>query len=315
MIPGRRLHRLAARVCCSATLERIVEPAIADLQKEYAEAATRGTAERVWTLVRGYLAILEVIVMCGFGVSVATDDDRHVIVRTVAWAFALTVLFAVFLMLPPMIIVDGSFSDVFLVGLVPQAVPLAIPLGFTFGIAIGMARRTPTGAVMRAILACAVLGSLLSFATMGWILPGANQAWRESVARTRGISGALTKGAAEMTFSELERHAAIAVAAGDARTAGNYAWSFHIRFALAAASIVLTGLLFATAMRKAMARALVALLACFSYWALLYVGQGLAGTIPAVAGAWLPNVVLAAVALFIASSRSSRLRVQGDVAH
>ena len=38
MMPGRTLHRLAARLCSAKTLERIVEPAIADLQKEYADA-------------------------------------------------------------------------------------------------------------------------------------------------------------------------------------------------------------------------------------------------------------------------------------
>ena len=46
MIPGRVLHRLAARLCCAKTLEHVVEPAIADLQKEYAvrraECVARG---------------------------------------------------------------------------------------------------------------------------------------------------------------------------------------------------------------------------------------------------------------------------------
>ena len=324
MIPGRRLHRLAARICSPATLERIVEPAIADLQKEYADGAETTAVRRVWTLVRGYFAIIEVIVMCAFGASGATDDERHAIVRTIAWAFVLTTMLVAILMLPPMIVVDASFSDVFLAGLIPQSLPLAIPLGLTFGIAVGMARRTPTGAVTRAILMCAVLASLVSFATMGWIMPSANQAWRESVAQTRGITGTLTKGAAEMTFSELDHQTAIAASTGDARTAGSYAWSFHVRFALAVASIVLAGLLFATAMSSVTARVLVALLACFSYWGLLYVGEGLAvyspvaatfaGTLPAVVGAWLPNIVLGAAALIITSSSSSRLRGRNGVA-
>jgi hypothetical protein len=37
MIPGQTLHRFAARLCCAKMLERVVEPAIADLQKEYAD--------------------------------------------------------------------------------------------------------------------------------------------------------------------------------------------------------------------------------------------------------------------------------------
>ena len=38
MMPGRTLHRLATHICSAKTLERIVEPAIADLQKEFAAA-------------------------------------------------------------------------------------------------------------------------------------------------------------------------------------------------------------------------------------------------------------------------------------
>lgn len=200
MLPGRALHRLAARLCSPNTFRHVVEPAIADLQNEYAEAATLGRVMRGWALMRGYFAILQVMAMCACGVPAASDDERHTIVRTIAWAFALTMGFVALLMLPPMTIVNGRFSEVLLVGLVPQAVPLAIPLGLTFGIACGMARRTRTGAVTKAILVCAVFASLVSFATMGWLMPAANQAWRESVARSKGIAGTLTKGPAEMTY-------------------------------------------------------------------------------------------------------------------
>ena len=34
MMPGRTLHRLAAHICSAKTLEHVVEPAIADLQKD-----------------------------------------------------------------------------------------------------------------------------------------------------------------------------------------------------------------------------------------------------------------------------------------
>ena len=62
-IPGRGLHHLAARVCSPKTLERIVEPAIADLQTEYAQART-SSAGRARALITGYTAILQVIAMC-----------------------------------------------------------------------------------------------------------------------------------------------------------------------------------------------------------------------------------------------------------
>ncbi len=317
MIPGRALHRLAAGICCAKTLEHVVEPAIADLQKEYAQART-SRAGRARALMNGYTAILQVIAMCALTVSLATDAEQRAIVRTMAWSFAFTIAFTLALMLPPLSIVDGAGISIFLAALIPQAVPLAIPIGLTFGIAFGMARRTATQGVTRVILLSALLASIVSFGTIGWIMPAGNQAWRESIAQETGITVPLVRGPNEMSFSELDRQSAVAAAAGNTRTADSYAWSFHLRFALSAASLVLAGLLIAMAIRNPAARALIALLACFTYWVLIFVGEGLAvysplapafaGTIPVAVGAWLPNIVFASLAMIIVSSRSSRLR-------
>ncbi len=312
MMPGRMLHRLAARVCSAKTLERVVEPSIADLQKEYAQART-STAERARALITGYTAILQVIAMCALSFSLATDDDQRAIVRTMAWSFAFTIAFTLALMLPPLSIVEARASSVFLAGLISQAVPLAIPIGLALGIAVGMAGRSATRTVTRVILLSAVLASLVSFVTLAWVMPAGNQAFRQSVARAAGITGQLIKGPSEMTFSELDREAAIAAAAGNVRQASRYAWSFHLRFALSVASIMLAGFLLATSVRRRVMRVFTALLACFAYWALIFVGEELAvfspvapayaGTTPAVMlGAWLPNIVLAAV-IMLASSR------------
>jgi lipopolysaccharide export LptBFGC system permease protein LptF len=221
--------------------------------------------------------------------------------------------------LPPLLIVeDRALLSISLTGLIPQALPLAIPIGLTFGIAFGMAGRTSSRGTRKVVLVFALLASVVSFITMAWVMPAGNQAYRESVARAEGSTGLLIKGPSEMTFSELDREGATAAAAGDNRGAGEYAWSLHLRFALPVASIVLAGFLFAIAVRGAAMRALIALIACFAYWALIYVGEGLsvhspiapafAGTIPAFAGAWLPNVVFAASAILIVFVRSSRLR-------
>ena len=140
MMPGRLLHRLAARLCSAKGLEHVVEPAIADLQKEYAQARTP-SAGRARALITGYAAILQVIAMCALSIPLATADDQRAIVRTMAWSFAFTVAFTLALMLPPLSIVDGVGMSISLAALIPQAVPLAIPIGLTFGIALGMARR------------------------------------------------------------------------------------------------------------------------------------------------------------------------------
>jgi hypothetical protein len=59
MIPGGALHRLAGRMCSAKTLERVVEPAIADLQREYADGTgDRSALARLWALRGGYIAVL-----------------------------------------------------------------------------------------------------------------------------------------------------------------------------------------------------------------------------------------------------------------
>jgi hypothetical protein len=324
MIPGRMLHRVATHVCSAKTIERVVEPAIADLQKEWASSSTADPLRRVWILLAGYCAIVKVIAICALNATSPSGDERRVLVRTLGWSVAMMIAVTGLLMLPPLALVEGGLSAISLAGLIPQALPLAIPIGLTFGIAFGMAGRQFFPTTKRVVLLFALAASLVSFATLAWVMPVANQAYRESVAHAAGVSGPLIKGASEMSLSELDREATIAATAGNASRADHYAWSFHLRFALSTASMVLAAFLFATGGSGAALRGLLAFAACFVYWVLIFVGEGLAvyspiapvfaGTIPVFAGAWLPNIVFAASTILIASSRSSRLRGQRGVA-
>ena len=318
MMPGRTLHRLAALVCSAHTLEQVVEPAIADLQKEYEVAGSDSRRSRAGILIGGYAAIVEVMLMCALQPMAVTDSERQGIGRTLAWSASFTAAVAVALMLPPLWMGASRPSSMFLAGLISQAVPLAAPIGLTLGIALGMSGRTATPAVRRSLLVCALLASLVSFVTLAWVMPAGNQAYRESVARSAGITQPLAKGPGEMTLSELDRQAALAAAAGNVRQASRYAWSFHLRFALSVAPIALAGFLLAISASGAAMRVLIAVLSCFGYWLLIFVGQELAvfspiapayaGTTAAVVlGAWLPNIALVA-ALLLVPSHSSRLR-------
>lgn len=64
--PGARLRAIAARVCDTRTMERLVDPTVSDLQTEYEDAITRG---RKWDSVRiwivGHIALVQVIVLHG----------------------------------------------------------------------------------------------------------------------------------------------------------------------------------------------------------------------------------------------------------
>lgn len=313
MIPGRALHRIAARICCPSTLERVVEPAIADLQKEYAEAALTGNVKRAWALMRGYLAIAKAIAMCVLNPPIQTDDDRRSMVLTMAWSVTFVVASTTLLILPPLYNTDVVTSSYVVLTLVPQAVPLAIPIGIAFGIAIGASGRMALRA-STALLIGATAASMLSFAVLAWGMPAANQAFREIAfrqVRARGNEGPITlqKGANEMTFSELSREIAV-LSAGQSRQARQLAFSFHLRFSLAVATLAVASVLLAVRARRRWLRVTLAVTTCLVYWMLLYAGDAasLRGYLPVAVGAWLPNVLLIALAMLIASSSSSRLR-------
>ncbi len=307
MIPGRALHHLASLICSTKSLERIVEPAIADLQKEYDRHAASHFLRCLWMLFRGYSAILKVMAVCALGVSVATDEERNGLVRTFAWSLAFMIAAVAMLMLPPLWLSEPGFGSTrHLIQLIPQAVPLAIPVGLAFGIAFGLAGCAVTRAMAKTILLVAVAASLVSFAMLAWVMPAANQAFRTEWSHSQGYEGTPRKGSNEMTISELRREIEVAAALGDARNVHQHSWFLHLRYALSLATVVLGGFLLALRGRGRAMRTLVAFITCGSYWVLLVSGEALSGYdrhLSEIAAAWLPNVVLLTVTLFIVSSR------------
>jgi lipopolysaccharide export LptBFGC system permease protein LptF len=203
---------------------------------------------------------------------------------------------------------------------IPQAVPLGIPMGIAIGIAFSLSAR-PGRNIVKATLLGAVVASALSFGVLAWVMPAANQAFREMTIRELRADGyrveiELKKGQNEMTLSELRREVASFSARGQTQLPRQFAFTLHLRFALAAATLILAGVVLAVPFNHRGLRGLVACTAFVVYWALIYTGESLAspvapnvvGTVPPVIGAWLPNIVLGAIAIVIASSRSSRLR-------
>ena len=314
MIPCRTLHRVAALICSARSLERIVEPAIADLQKEYAAADARHASRRVWVLLTGYFAILKVIALCVLSAP-STNEERRAVARTLAWSVTMVVAIVVLLILPPLYRFAAMRRWDSAITLIPQAAGLAIPLGVAFGIALGFCAR-PTMRTAKMMLVCAFAASVLSFGVLAWAVPAGSQAFREITARelrAKGYQGADTvglKGYSEMTLSELRGEIARSSADGEARRARNAAFAFHIRFAFAAATLALVSVLLAAPVRHRGFRSLLAVGVCFVYWILMFAGEWSSrrGYLPQGIGAWLPNLVLIALAIFVASSRSSRLR-------
>ena len=310
MIPGRALHRLAANICSEKTLERVVEPAIADLQQEYCGAGNLATRVRI--LLAGYVAILKVIAMCAVSVSLESADERRAVARTLTWSVTIVVLITALLMVPPLYrhrppsVRGWEIATT----LLPQALGLAIPLGVAFGIAFGLGSRA-TMSIAKMLLLCALAASVLNFGVLAWGVPAGNQAFREVTfreLRARGYQVAvidLPKGYSEMKLSELRGEITHHLADGQPRRARRLTFSFHLRFALAAATLALVSVLLAAPVNRRGWRVALAFGACCAYWVLMIAGDfgSRRGYLMPPLGAWLPNVVLIATAMLIASWR------------
>jgi hypothetical protein len=312
MVPGCTLHRLAAHICSAHSLERVVDPAIADLQKEYATADARHASRRVWVLLTGYFAILKVIALCALAAP-STNEERRAVARTLAWSVTMVVAIVVLLILPPLSRSAAMRRWDSAITLIPQAAGLAIPLGVAFGIAFGLCAR-PAMSIAKMMLVCAFAASVLSFGVLAWAVPAGNQAFREITfreLRAKGYQGPDTvglKGYSEMTLSELRSQEAYFSVEGEPRRARRFAFAFHFRFALAAATLALASVMLAAPVGHRGFRGFLALAACFVYWVLMMVGEmgSRRGYLPQPVAAWLPNVVLTAAAMFIAAARSCR---------
>ncbi len=310
MIPGRALHRLASLICSTKSLERVVEPAIADLQREQGAAALLGS----------YLAVLKVLGMCALDISDATNDDRRAVKRTLVWAFAFTCAMTMLLVLPPLSSFPEVSGWVAAMALLPQALPLAIPIGLAFAVAVGVSGRATMNVAKAMVLAMAA-ASLLSFATLTWGIPAGSQAFRTRVAEVARSNGELVpsnpqKGPNEMTLSELSRDISSFAASGRHQLARRYSWTFHLRFTLAVAVLAVAAFLLAVPVDHRLFRGLIAFVTCFVYWALMYIGEFAIRRdyMTPFAGAWLPNMALAA-ATILALSYSTRRDVRAVASH
>ena len=310
MIPGRALHRLAAGICCAKTLEHVVEPAIADLQREYAIAP--GRMHRVRVLMTGYAAIIKVVGICALRLSEPTAEDRHALGRILMWSVGGVVATTTLLLVPPLLSRGQSFTSwLAAVTLIPQAVPVGIPIGVVFGIALGLSTR-PNMNIAKATLLGALAASALSLAILVWAMPAANQVFRQIAideSKARGYDGPveLQKGYNEMWLSELRSQAEHFAADGQPRLARLFVFRFHFRVSFAAAALALVSVLLAASIKNRGLRAVFAFTTCFVYWMLMFAGDlgSRHGYLTPPAAAWLPNVVLIASAIAIVSSRSS----------
>lgn len=306
MMPCRTLHRLAARICSERSLERIVEPAIADFQKEYADARLRSSLTRVRILLFGYAGVWEGLAMTALETSATRDNDGRALVRTFILAAAVTVC-ASALLIALTIAAVPVFAPFYIALLAPMTLPIALPIGLTLGIAFGLGHSRPSRSMRAIVLASAVAVMTISFISMAWVKPVANQTFRQSVFNAIGGQGTVVKGLNEMSLSELQREMRMAPRGDATQLPERAKWTYHLTFALPVAPLVLA-VLAIVLIGRGVPRAMV-MASCVIYYVLAFATEALVYEgLPPIAGAWLPNIAFAAAALFIASSGSRRLR-------
>jgi len=323
MIPGRTFHRLSSRVFSGATMRRVIEPILADIQNEYGRAAGDARVWRSsWILVAGYFALLKALALYSVQELLRaplnlTDDERRSVVRSLVWAALLTAATTVALVFVPMmglpLRLHFRFRSFYLLALLPQALPLAMPVGLTLGIVAAFGGRPASPASKRTIFTIAVLVAMVSFAVMAWVMPRSNQAFRTAVFQDAGNGGAPRKGIAELTLSELRRERVAAIHQGELHRARRIAIALHTRSSIAFAPALMVVFAFSLLNRfRLLGRirlAFIAVTIFAAYFVIANGGEYLAtrGDVGAFAGVWLPNLllVLGATALRLTDQRSA----------
>ena len=323
--PGDRLRCIAARRCSAETMERLIDPLVADLQTEYADAIRHG---RVWRSRRvrmaGYIAFVKVMAFTACEASMQTlhdgaADDRQVLRRTIGFSI-FDIIVATLGLLVVVFLVEREWTPVgldsrvrLLVYLIPQVLPLAIPVGLLVGILRGLAGRAVSRRSHVAVLVMALVCSAASFATLAWMIPVAEQAFSRSFVGRDAV-----KGPQEMTISELRQRidSYAATPMAGSRMVRALKFSYYQRWALSSATLVIPLFALSLVPRRYAGRLnpfWVVVGICFVYYQLLNFARetGTSGALPVFVAAWLPNVVfmLGAAALLVAAARRAEVTV------
>lgn len=217
-VPGRRLRRFVERRFDRGTLDRVLLPAIADLQHECDSGAA------LWPRrLRAYWGLWKTIALCapGSAARAARPTIRSVGLR-MAIIFPVVLGAAMIPALGPSRGKAVAVGYLFVMSL-PQSFALALPLAYFF--AVSMEPAPHARRLLPAVLVMSIVCSVLMLTTMMSVMPRANQAYRDAVyaarqgERSPGQPAYVSFGPGEWTFTELVRKSLDASSERDARTA------------------------------------------------------------------------------------------------
>jgi lipopolysaccharide export LptBFGC system permease protein LptF len=309
--PGSRLRALAAHVCSQKTMERLVDPIVADLQIEYAAAGQAGW-RRLQVRYLAYVGFWRALIVHAALSTLrpAASDDESSLSRILGFSVLVFVVFTTLLVLPPLLDVAGRWEDprLYLL-LIPQALPLSLPAGVCLGVLCAMRARSATLRRLSVVLTIGAFATCAAWALMEWGVPWANSAWRDLMATAAaGRTIHLEPGLNELGLSRLGQ-----------RTDGEAVRHYHLLWALCFATIPLSvvALGLARRIRRLSVAILLATAACFGYVVVIMSLDNLRqGTLPLiVAAAWAPNLVFVALGVLLLGVRRGgygEARITGD---
>ncbi len=309
--PGLRVRSVLQRVCREETMARVIDPVIADLQRECMGASVWG---RRAVLVRGYLALVKVLVVLWprtlrRGVLSRLDADQGALGRTVAVGGGISLLLGLAATLPAFFAwlrfdTGQSWKAALFMMLIPSVLPLTVPLGVLIGVCAGLHGRPMTRGVRRRTLGLAVATSVSMWMAIVWVIPESNQIFREATA-----GGRLERGLAEGPVSEIRVRARELQQAGRADSATRLLVDYHVRWALC--GLVLASAVFGLGVcaryRRADVKTAVVLTVTVLY--ALYMrelinGPGARSEAAVIAVVWMPAVIIGATGWLLLNLRS-----------
>jgi lipopolysaccharide export LptBFGC system permease protein LptF len=254
-----------------------------------------------------------------------TGDDRRALVRVVGASAAIMIVGTLVLVLIPLLKLvslsqpDSAYMALYLV---PQALPLSMPVGLMFGILWGFTTIAASRRSRILVVLVATTASVASFTMLGWVVPTANQAFRVSLFYLTAPSGHVlrtppAKGANELTLGELRQ--LIEPGTHERKPFAlptdvhSLAASYHGRWALAGAPLVLALFAVALSSRRPRRRIMPLLGGCLGIAGYCVVMQAAKGvgrdlTLPVFAVAWIPNVAFLILSIAIMTVSSQRER-------
>lgn len=303
--PGERLRALAAGMFDRSTMERLIDPMIADLQCEHADAMRRGCVWRArWIRIASFIVFWKVATLAAF----AADRPGARAIAVALSAVTLITALAICAVLASTAATIHSRGNMMwlIFYLVPQALTISVPVCLALGLFVWLRGDGAEPSTRRTVLWLMRIALLLAVVNAGWITPAANNAYRNVIA-----GGATLRGANELTFIELGQRV-LEAGPGDAGDPLPLAFWFNTRLALAVAPVLLTVLALAGAKarhRRLSSTIVVVTLAVFVTCYVLFSDHDIAVLtrwLPAAAIAWLPNGLVMVATLSVAANPRSR---------